>query len=149
MIGDGELFDVSKNLVKSLGLENNIIVLGALERKEIIKHLQTAFLFIQHSLVASNGDSEGTPVGIIEAMAAGLPVVSTRHAGIPGLVIENETGFLVDEGDINAMGDEILKIVNNRELAKSFGKKGNERILSEFTLQKHIATIDRLIEEIS
>jgi len=149
MIGDGELFDVSKNLVKSLGLENNIILLGALERKEIIKHLQTAFLFIQHSLVASNGDSEGTPVGIIEAMAAGLPVVSTRHAGIPGLVIENETGFLVDEGDINAMGDEILKIVNNRELAKSFGKKGNERILSEFTLQKHIATIDRLIEEIS
>jgi len=140
---------VSKNLVKSLGLENNIILLGALERKEIIKHLQTAFLFIQHSLVASNGDSEGTPVGIIEAMAAGLPVVSTRHAGIPGLVIENETGFLVDEGDINAMGDEILKIVNNRELAKSFGKKGNERILSEFTLQKHIATIDRLIEEIS
>ena len=52
MIGDGELFDVSKNLVKSLGLENNIILLGALERKEIIKHLQSAFLFVQHSLVA-------------------------------------------------------------------------------------------------
>ena len=52
MIGDGELFDVSKNLVKSLGLENNIILLGGLERKEIIKHLQSAFLFVQHSLVA-------------------------------------------------------------------------------------------------
>ena len=52
MIGDGELFDVSKNLVKSLGLENNIILLGGLERKEIIKHLETAFLFVQHSLVA-------------------------------------------------------------------------------------------------
>ena len=148
MIGDGELFDVSKNLVKSLGLETNIILLGGLERKEIIKHLQSAFLFVQHSLVALNGDSEGTPVGIIEAMAAGLPVVSSRHAGIPDVVIENETGFLVDEGDISAMAENILTLVNNRELAKSFRKKGKERILSEFTLQKHIATIDRLIEEI-
>ena len=149
MIGDGELFDVSKNLVKSLGLENNIILLGALERKKIIKHLQSAFLFVQHSIVAYNGDSEGTPVGIIEAMAAGLPVVSTRHAGIPDVVIENETGFLVDEGDITAMAKKILTLVDNRDLTGSFGKKGNERILSEFTLQKHLETINRLIEEIS
>ena len=148
MIGDGELFDVSKNLVKSLGLENNIILLGALERKEIIKHLQSAFLFVQHSLVASNGDSEGTPVGIIEAMAAGLPVVSTRHAGIPDVVIENETGFLVDENDINQMASYILKITDDRKLAKCLGRKGKARILSEFTLQKHIATIDCLIQEI-
>ena len=149
MIGDGELFDVSKNLVKSLGLENDIILLGGLERKEIIKHLQSAFLFVQHSLVALNGDSEGTPVGIIEAMAAGLPIVSTRHAGIPDVVTENETGFLVDEGDINAMAEQILTLADNRDLAGSFGKKGNERILSEFTLQKHLETINRLIEEIS
>ena len=149
MIGDGELFDVSKNLVKSLGLENNIILLGALERKEIITHLQSAFLFVQHSIVASNGDSEGTPVGIIEAMAAGLLVVSTRHAGIPDVVIENETGFLVNENDINQMASYILKITDDRKLAKCLGRKGKARILSEFTLQKHIATIDRLIEEIS
>ena len=149
MIGDGELFDVSKNLVKSLDLENNIILLGALERKEIIKHIQSAFLFVQHSIVAYNGDSEGTPVGIIEAMAAGLPLVSTRHAGIPDVVIENKTGFLVNENDINQMASYILKITGNRELAKCLGRKGKARILSEFTLQKHIATIDRLIEEIS
>ena len=148
MVGDGELFDVSKNLVKSLGLENNIILLGGLERKKIIKHLQSAFLFVQHSIVAYNGDSEGTPVGIIEAMAAGLPVVSTRHAGIPDVVIENETGLLVDEGDIDTMASYMLKLVENRDLAESFGKNGNARILSEFTLQKHISTIDRLIQEI-
>ena len=148
MIGDGELFVVSKNLVKSLGLENSVILLGALERKEIIKHLQSAFLFVQHSLVASNGDSEGTPVGIIEAMAAGLPVVSTRHAGIPDVVTENETGFLVDENDINQMASYILKITDDRKLAKCLGEKGKARILSEFTLQKHIAIIDCLIQEI-
>ena len=145
MIGDGELFDVSKNLVKSLDLENNIILLGGLERKEIIKHLETAFLFVQHSLVALNGDSEGTPVGIIEAMAAGLPVVSTRHAGIPDVVIENKTGFLVDEGDIDAMAEDILKIANNRELAETFGKKGNVEISAHYNLENHLEIINQLI----
>ena len=145
MIGDGELFDVSKNLVKSLGLENNIILLGGLERKDIIKHLQSAFLFVQHSIIATNGDSEGTPVGIIEAMAAGLPVVSTRHAGIPDVVIQNETGFLVDEWDIDAMAEDILKIANNRELAETFGKKGNVEISAHYNLENHLEIINQLI----
>jgi len=145
MIGDGELFDVSKNLVKSLGLENSIILLGGLERKEIIKHLQSSFLFVQHSLVALNGDSEGTPVGIIEAMASGLPLVSTRHAGIPDVVIENETGFLVDENDINQMASYILKITDDRELAKCLGEKGKAKIQDHFTVEKHLETINNLI----
>ncbi|MDB4028789.1 glycosyltransferase, partial [Flavobacteriaceae bacterium] len=142
---DGELFDVSKNLVKSLGLENNIILLGGLERKEIVKHLQSAFLFVQHSLVASNGDSEGTPVGIIEAMAAGLPVVSTRHAGIPDVVIENETGFLVDEGDINTMVKAIIKLAENRKLLSEFGTNGKVFIEKNFTLEKHINILNDII----
>tara|TARA_B110000503_G_scaffold59549_1_gene94897 strand:- start:1131 stop:2279 length:1149 start_codon:yes stop_codon:yes gene_type:complete len=145
MIGDGELFDVSKNLVKSLGLENDIILLGALERKEIIKHLQSAFLFVQHSIVAYNGDSEGTPVGIIEAMAAGLPVVSTRHAGIPDVVIENETGLLVDENNIEEMASYMLKLVENRDLAESMGQKGKAMIQDHFTMEKHLETINNLI----
>ena len=82
-------------------------------------------------------------------MAAGLPVVSTRHAGIPDVVIENETGLLVDENNIEEMASNMLKLVENRDLAESFGKNGNARILSEFTLQKHLETINRLIEEIS
>ena len=145
MIGDGELFDVSKNLVKSLDLENNIILLGALERKEIITHLQSAFLFVQHSIVASNGDSEGTPVGIIEAMASGLPVVSTRHAGIPDVVIENETGLLVDENNIEEMASYMLKLVENRDLAESMGQKGKAMIQDHFTMEKHLETINNLI----
>lgn len=145
MIGDGELFDVSKNLVKSFGLEDNIILLGGLPRVDIIKHLETAFLFVQHSLVAHNGDSEGTPVGIMEAMAAGLPVVSTKHAGIPDVVVENETGFLGDENDIEQMATLIMKIAEDRGLAKTMGIKGKTRISNYFTLDKHLETINQLI----
>ncbi len=145
MIGDGELFDVSKNLIKSLGLESKILLLGGLERPEIIRHLKTAFLFVQHSLVAHNGDSEGTPVGVMEAMAAGLPVVSTRHAGIPDVVEENVTGFLVDENDIDQMAQYMLQIAENRSLAKSMGQKGKEKIRSHYTMETHLATLNQLI----
>ncbi len=148
MIGDGELLDVSKNLVKSLGLESQILLLGGLDRPEIIKHLQSAFVFVQHSLVAHNGDSEGTPVGIIEAMAAGLPVVSTRHAGIPDVVEENVTGFLVDENDIDQMAKYMLQIAENRTLAKNMGEKGTKRIANHFTLNQHLTTLNTLISDI-
>lgn len=148
MIGDGELFDVSKNLIKSLGLEEHILLLGGLERQQIIGHLQTAFLYVQHSLVAHNGDSEGTPVGIIEAMAAGLPVVSTRHAGIPDVVIENETGFLVDENDIDAMSEYMLQLSQNRELAKAMGQKGKVRIKSNYTLDKHLENLNHMLKKV-
>lgn len=148
IIGNGELFDVSYNLVKSLRLEDNILLLGGLQRDEIITHLSNAFLYIQHSLVAYNGDSEGTPVGIIEAMAAGLPVVSTRHAGIPDVVIEGETGFLVEEGDIDDMAEQIITLATNRDLAKMFGKRGISVIQEEFTLKKHLEIMQNLINEI-
>jgi glycosyltransferase involved in cell wall biosynthesis len=145
MIGTGELYEVSRNMVKSLGLEKSIILPGGLPREEIIPYLKTSFMFVQHSLVAGNGDSEGTPVGIIEAMAAGLPIVSTHHAGIPDVVIENETGFLVDEGDIDGMSDYILKLIEDRTLAKSFGLNGKERIRHHYSMEKHLNVINDTI----
>lgn len=145
MIGTGELFDVSLNLVKSLGMQDNVLLLGALERPEIIRHLKSAFLFVQHSIVAQNGDSEGTPVGIIEAMSAGLPVVATRHAGIPDIVRNDEYGYLVDEHDIDAMAEDIIKLANDRIMARKIGQAGKIRIETAFTLEKHLGTINSLI----
>ncbi len=148
LIGSGELFEISQNMVKSLNLTDKVILPGGLERSEIINYLKGSFLMIQHSLVAGNGDSEGTPVGIIEAMAAGLPVVSTRHAGIPDVVIENETGYLVDEGDILQMAACIEKIVQNRTLAKEMGLKGKHRIESEYSMDKHIGRLNEIISNL-
>ncbi|MEM6516493.1 MAG: glycosyltransferase [Bacteroidota bacterium] len=142
MIGNGELFHVCKNLVNSLALEDNIVLLGGLSRIDIIKHMESAFLFVQHSLVAHNGDSEGTPVGIIEAMAAGLPVVSTYHAGIPDVVVENETGYLSNENDIDTMAKHIIKLNKDRNLAKKLGLNGKERIKANFTLEQHLDIIN-------
>jgi colanic acid/amylovoran biosynthesis glycosyltransferase len=144
LIGTGELFDVSQRLVQSLGLEDAIHLPGGLKREEILPYIEKSFLFMQHSVVALNGDSEGTPVGVMEAMAAGLPVVSTRHAGIADVVIENETGFLVNEGDVEAMTNQIIQIVEDRMLAQHFGNQGKTRILEHYTMEHHIETLNKL-----
>ena len=148
IIGDGDLSDVCLQLIKSLGLNESVFLLGAMDRSEIMKKLGEAFLFVQHSVVASDGDSEGTPVGILEAMASGLPVVSTRHAGIPDVVQHGETGFLVDEGNIKDMSHQIEVIVKDRDMAKQFGINGRLRISRTFNMSSHIQTINDQIKSI-
>ena len=148
MIGDGELMEISERIIRSLDMEKQVFLAGALDKKAIIPLLNKSFLFVQHSLVASSGDSEGTPVAILEAMASGLPIVSTRHAGIKDAVVEEETGILVDEGDIDGMSEAIVKIYKNRELAKQMGLAGRNRILKEYTLEKHLNNLNKLIDDI-
>jgi len=75
-------------------------------------------------------------------------VVSTRHAGIPDVVVENQTGFLVDENDIDKMTKYILSLIKDRNLAKHMGLKGKERITKYFTLKRHLDKINRLIHGI-
>ena len=74
-------------------------------------------------------------------------MVSTRHAGIPDVVIENKTGFLVDEGDIDTMASYMLKLVENRDLAKTFGINGRSIILEQYTMARHIKILNKLIYE--
>ncbi|MFM8421765.1 MAG: glycosyltransferase, partial [Verrucomicrobiota bacterium] len=92
-----------------------------------------------------NGDMEGTPVAIIEAQSAGLPVVSTRHSGILDIVVHNETGFLVDEGDVAAMAEHMCTLLDDPELAKRMGAAGKKRIREHFTMEHHIQTINKAL----
>jgi len=148
IIGGGELMEVSKHIVKSLNLENSINLLGPSDVNAILALMKDSCLFVQHSLRAANGDSEGTPVAILEAMAAALPVVSTRHAGIKDVVIDGETGFLVREGDIEGMAKAMLMILKNRDKAKALGQQGRKRILHEYSIERHIENFNHVINQV-
>ena len=82
---------------------------------ELVQHLKSSTAFAQHSITAENGDMEGTPVGIVEASYAGLPVISTFHAGIPDVINNRETGLLVEEHDVEEM--EAMDIDGNLDYA--------------------------------
>ena len=100
---------------------------------------------MQHSVEARDGDMEGTPVSILEASASGLAVVSTSHAGIPDVIIHKETGLLCDERDIDAMSDNMIWILKNKEEAKTMGANGKARISTNYSMKHHIEGLTNII----
>ena len=107
-----------------------------------------ARVFVQHSVVAEDGDHEGLPLAILEAGAHGLPVVATRHAGIPDAVREETDGFLVDEGDVQAMAVAMYRLAQDAALAARMGRlisSGFARIIREqFRLRVYKSSCRRL-----
>lgn len=148
MAGEGALLNTCKNLVKYLSLEKNVSFLGVITTEEYINLLNESLAFIQHSIKANNGDMEGTPVSILEASSAGLPIISTYHAGIPDVVIHNETGFLCNEHDISKMSKYMFEVLENKDLAIKLGSNGKSRIKKYFNLENHLTIIDDIIEKL-
>lgn len=133
-IGDGELFDKARQFVEGNSLSNSVTLHGRQPNSTVQEFMKRADIFLQHSRTdPSTGDEEGLPVGILEAMANGLPIVSTRHAGIPEAVIENATGYLVDEGDVHGMAAHIVQLAKNVELRKRFSRDAWARAKQHFS----------------
>lgn len=145
MAGDGPLLEECKSLVELLGISESVDFKGVISILEHQNLLENAMMFVQHSKVAQNGDCEGTPVAILEASAAGIPVVSTRHAGIPYIVLNNKTGLLIEENDEDKMAESMLYLLQNTEIAKSFGAEGKIFVKSNFTLRKHIELLSEYL----
>ncbi|WP_100615124.1 glycosyltransferase [Confluentibacter citreus] len=143
--GDGVLLDACKSLVKQLKLENHIIFLGVITQQAYMDLLQESMAFVQHSIVAENGDSEGTPLSILEASAAGLPVISTIHAGIPDIIAHNKTGLLSEERDVEAMSAHMLKVLDDVAFAKRLGQAGKENIRTHFNMELHIEKLNKIL----
>lgn len=147
MIGDGPLFPLCKDLAKGLGIENLVDFRGAQPHSVVNKHLSLSSCFIQHSVTASNGDSEGLPVAVLEAQKCGLPVVSTYHAGIPEIVEHDVTGFLVQEGDVSGMAHYMSLIASDATLRNVMGKQARERTAAEFSYSKTLGLLETLVEK--
>lgn len=147
MAGDGALWPAVKNMVEYFGMSEQVMLTGSCDHATIVKLMQEATCYVQHSIRAESGDMEGAPVAIIEAAASGLPVVSTRHAGIPDVILEEETGYLVDEHDVSAMAEAMEKIAKDPKAAFEMGQASRERVKENFTREMNIATINKVIQE--
>jgi len=143
--GDGNLFEVCKNLVSYLKIENNVLLPGVFSKEDFVHYLENSLAFVQHSITAINGDQEGTPVAILEASSAGLPVIATFHAGIPDVIINEETGLLFNEHDVDAMAQKMMMLLENKELAKKLGRNGKDNIQSNFSQERHLKFLDGLV----
>src|SRR5690606_29444154 len=115
-------------------LETRVTLHGGQPHAVVLGLMRECDIFLQHSRTDPvTGDEEGLPVAILEAMAHALPVVSTRHAGIPEAVIEGVNGLLVDEGDVDGMAQGLSTLARDAELRRRFGHAGWERARQQFT----------------
>jgi len=145
MIGQGPMFEACVQLIDELSMQENIFLLGVKNRDEIRALMATCSVYVQHSVVAKNGDSEGTPVSILEAQAAAIPVVSTLHEGIKDVIVNNETGFLVSEHDEADMASKIEFLLDHLVKAKLMGLNGRKRTLEKYARKVHMDTVNAII----
>jgi glycosyltransferase involved in cell wall biosynthesis len=146
MIGDGPLLGPCKNLACALQIADFVEFLGAQPPDVVAREMKRARAFVQHSVAGSDGNSEGTPVSILEAMATGLPVISTNHAGIPDVVIDGHSGLLVDECDVEGMAKNMLAVARSPELAAMLGRNGSARVRQRYTMEQSISRLARILD---
>lgn len=121
LVGDGQLRNEIEDQIKKYNLEERVIMKG--EVKDVCRELNSSDVLLMTS------DYEGLPLAVLEAMACGLPIISTKAGGVVDVVEDNENGILVDVGKKEQIVDAIIKLEQNKDLVKSMGKKSRELAL--------------------
>lgn len=136
IVGDGPLRGHLEERVEHLGLGADVHFLGALPSEEVRSLLDRSHILLAPSVTAVDGDQEGIPVAIMEAMAMGLPVVSTWHGGIPELVHDGVSGYLVPERDPQALGEALSQLLEHPDLWPVMGEAGRRTIEEDYDQER-------------
>jgi colanic acid/amylovoran biosynthesis glycosyltransferase len=132
VIGGGPLEQDLATLARGLGLEGVVTLHGALEGAAVRRLLDEAHVFVLASHTASSGDGEGAPVALAEALACGLPVVSTLHGGIPEVVLDGHSGLLAREADVDALGLALVRMADEHARWPELGAAGRAHVEATF-----------------
>ncbi|HUP48546.1 MAG TPA: glycosyltransferase [Thermoanaerobaculia bacterium] len=128
IVGDGPLGAPLRDLVATLGLEDRVIFHGAQNGEYVRRLLEQAHVFALTCVTAGDGETEGTPVSLLEAQACGLPVVSSYHSGIPEIVLHGQSGLLSEERDVAGIAENLGFLLRNPELCARFGQEGRRHV---------------------
>lgn len=143
IVGSGPLEAEIRDLIEGLEMKDKITLLGARPQEQIIQLMRDADILLAPSVTSGDGDEEGIPVVLMEAMALGIPVVSTLHSGIPELVQDGESGLLVKERDADAIADRLTYLIENPSAGAKMGEVGREYVRKHHDIER---LNDQLIE---
>ncbi len=147
IFGDGPLKKELFAEVKESGLTGRIDFTGAISREEVKNLLAQSHIFTLASVVAANGDRDGIPVVLMEAMAAGRPVVATDVSGIPELIDSGEGGILVPQKDEVKLAETIWALAKNRDLRKKIGSKARKKVESQFNITENTRRLANILKQ--
>jgi len=136
IIGGGPLQQKLENLIEKLQLGKVVKLLGWKDQQEIVDYLERAHIYLAPSVTDKDNNQEGIPVAIMEAMAMGLTVVSTFHSGIPELVQDGVSGFLVAERDVEALAEKLRILAEEPDLWPNMARQGRQFVEQQFNVEK-------------
>ena len=132
IVGDGPLHEDLSELIESLGMQDWIGLRGALGHEELVRQLSASHIFVLPSVTASNGETEGIPNALKEAMAQGMPVVATSHGGVPELVKNGLSGNLIPEGDSEALALKLSEVIDDPGSWNAMGTAARHIVEDEY-----------------
>lgn len=146
LVGEGPLMDGLVELCEELGVRNRVRFLGALPHDAVRRELRNCDVFALPCRPAPGGDMDGIPLVLMEAMAAGRPVISTRLSGIPELIREG-TGFLTEPEDVSGLAESIRRLLDSPDEARRLGEAAADRVRREFSLRGQVEGLLRRVRE--
>jgi colanic acid/amylovoran biosynthesis glycosyltransferase len=148
IIGSGPLKEQLEELAINLGISEIVEFAGSLPTEEIMKRVTQSHIFLLSGIVAEDGSCEAQGVVLLEAQAAGMPVVSTKVGGIPESVLDGSSGFLVPQRDVNALAEKLLYLIEHPEIWAQMGRAGRAHVEANYDINKLNDQLVELYEQI-
>ncbi len=139
----GDRLENFRRTVSEYKLDGIVEFRGLIPSKKVLKAVSSSTIFVLPSVKAPNGDMDGIPVALMEAMGIGVPAISTRLTGIPELIEDGVNGLLTPPGDHEELADAIEKLLTDPDLAENLASRGIEKVLRDFSVDRYT---DDLIE---
>ncbi len=146
IVGDGLLRAATQELIEKLNLTDSVRILDAQPQHEVARLMGSTDIFVLPSIIAMDGQMDCMPVSIMEAMAAGKPVVAAAISGISELVRDGITGLLVDAAHSVRIAESVQRLADDPQLRETMGRAGQETIRAEFDIQKTAAALIDLFD---
>jgi colanic acid/amylovoran biosynthesis glycosyltransferase len=147
IIGDGPERVRVEQRVHGLGLSKAVTLYGALPQKDALDIVNQSWIYAQHSVTPFTGDQESFGLSLAEAATLELPVVSTRHNGIPENVVDGSTGFLCNEYDYGAMAKHLVRLLKDPTLAQQMGEAGRRHVKENFDMSNRVERILSILQD--
>jgi glycosyltransferase involved in cell wall biosynthesis len=149
IFGDGRLRDDLEVRIGKLGLEDAVVLRGAVTHDVVLRALQEADVFVCGSRPTEDGDRDGIPNSLAEAMACGLPAVATAVSGIPELLEDGRSGRVVPAGEPAALAAALEELANDLERSAELGRRARERVLAVFDCRRCIEDCIHILRSVS
>lgn len=148
IVGDGPERETIEEKIDKYNLRGTIEVLGYKDHQTVKSILSRSDIFVLPSVTAADGDCEGTPTVILEAEACGLPILSTTHAGIPEIVKDGETGYLVPERDVDSLEGALRRLLDDPSQWPVMGKHGRQLVEENHSPEKVVKQLESIYVDV-